>query len=76
MAQYALILAEGLSYPFGIFGEPVHIIAFVINMVKILVQTLYWAVDTIFTANVPLFITYPVRKLAVYAVSSIVGGVL
>ena len=76
MAQYALILAEGLSYPFGIFGEPVHIIAFVINMVKILAQTIFFGVDIIFTANVPLFLAIPVRKLVVYAASSIVGGIL
>ena len=76
MAQYVLILAEGLSYPFGIFGEPVHIIAFVINMVKILVQTIFFGVDIIFTANVPLFLAIPVRKLVVYAASSIVGGIL
>ena len=76
MASYVLIIAEALSYPFGIFGEPVHIICFIIQTLRLISSTISFGIETIFNANVPYFIFWPLRKLVFYVVSSFIGGLI
>ena len=76
MASYALILAEALSYPFGIFGEPVHIVVFIIQTLRLVLSTIFFGFNIIFDANVPYFLFWPLRKLVLYVVSSFLGGLI
>ncbi len=75
MALYALILAEGLSYPFGLFGEPVHMLCFGLNVLRMFIQTIYFGGDIFFSANVPYFLFWPLRKLFLYILTSFIGGI-
>ena len=76
MASYALILAEALSYPFGIFGEPVHIVVFIIQTLRLVLSTIFFGFNIIFDATVPYFLFWPLRKLVLYVVSSFLGGLI